>query len=511
VRRVAVIGVVLAAAGVLLVVGTGAGSSGGNYQVRAIFDNASFVVNGEDVKIAGVKVGTIDSLDVTKDKKAAVVLNITDPGFAPFRKDASCTIRPQSLIGEQFVECAPTKPRAPGAPLVAALDKVPKGQPGAGQAYLPVQNTSSPVGIDLLGDGLRLTQRQRLSLIINELGTGLAGNGQELHAVIRRADPALAQLDRVLKILAGENKQLASLAKNSDTALAPLARDKQQLVGFITKAKETAQATAERRTELEQNFERLPTFLTELRLTAPKLITFADQATPVLADLHAHAQPINRLLTDLGPFSKASLPAFQSLGAAGKIGGPALARTRPLARTLNSLGLALAPVAKTTNALLQNVKSTGGIELLMNYLFYQAAAVNGYDSVSHYLRADLITAGLVQCQVYNTNASADPTCTANFQGGSAARAHGASHLTKAQQKAIALQRAKAIGILASQNKQVSAASAAASATPSPAATQQPAASQSSTPESSSPTASSSAGATDATSGLLQYLLGTGGQ
>ena len=31
--------------------------------MRAIFDNASFIIPGEDVKVAGVKVGTIDSLD----------------------------------------------------------------------------------------------------------------------------------------------------------------------------------------------------------------------------------------------------------------------------------------------------------------------------------------------------------------------------------------------------------------------------------------------------------------
>ena len=46
--------------------------------------------------------------------KAVVVLKITDPGFQDFRTDASCLIRPQSLIGEKFVECQPTEPRAPG-------------------------------------------------------------------------------------------------------------------------------------------------------------------------------------------------------------------------------------------------------------------------------------------------------------------------------------------------------------------------------------------------------------
>src|SRR5437763_3847235 len=82
-------------------------NSGSNYQVRAIFDDAASAVPGEDVKIAGAKVGSIDSMDVTPNKKAAIVLNITDAGFTPFHNDATCTIRPQSLIGEKYVECTP--------------------------------------------------------------------------------------------------------------------------------------------------------------------------------------------------------------------------------------------------------------------------------------------------------------------------------------------------------------------------------------------------------------------
>src|SRR5215207_3843188 len=107
-RRIALVALLLAGVTVLAVLGTAAsddGDGGGDYKVRAIFDNAVSVIPGEDVKIAGVKVGKIDSLDITNDEKAAVVLSITEGGFQDFRQDATCTIRPQSLIGEKFVEC----------------------------------------------------------------------------------------------------------------------------------------------------------------------------------------------------------------------------------------------------------------------------------------------------------------------------------------------------------------------------------------------------------------------
>src|SRR6516225_12329360 len=95
---------------VVLLLATSAGGGGG-YSVRAIFDDAANLIPGEQVKIAGVKVGTVGSVTPTPEAKAAVVLDITNPGFQDFRIDASCTIRPQALIGEKFVDCLPTKRR----------------------------------------------------------------------------------------------------------------------------------------------------------------------------------------------------------------------------------------------------------------------------------------------------------------------------------------------------------------------------------------------------------------
>ena len=75
------------------------------YYVRAIFDNASTIVQGEDVKIAGVPVGVVSDMNVTDEEQAAVTLRIDDQNFTPWKADASCTIRAQGLIGEKFVEC----------------------------------------------------------------------------------------------------------------------------------------------------------------------------------------------------------------------------------------------------------------------------------------------------------------------------------------------------------------------------------------------------------------------
>src|ERR1700704_832796 len=117
------LGTVLLVLAVLLAIS--AGGSNGSYTVRAIFDNAANIISGENVKIDGVKVGTVGDVTPTPQAKAAVILNIDNPGFKDFRADASCTIKPQALIGEKYVDCLPTQPRVEGTPLPPALRVIP--------------------------------------------------------------------------------------------------------------------------------------------------------------------------------------------------------------------------------------------------------------------------------------------------------------------------------------------------------------------------------------------------
>jgi phospholipid/cholesterol/gamma-HCH transport system substrate-binding protein len=146
-RRIVATALIVTACTALVLIGTAGSNPTGNYEVRAIFDNGGFIVPGEDVRVAGAKVGSVESVDVTdKDEtaslqggahpvpgKAVVVMQIVDAGFKDFRQDASCLIRPQSLIGEKYVDCEVTQPRAPGTKPPPSLRKVPDGQPGAGQ------------------------------------------------------------------------------------------------------------------------------------------------------------------------------------------------------------------------------------------------------------------------------------------------------------------------------------------------------------------------------------------
>jgi ABC-type transporter Mla subunit MlaD len=408
-KRIATVALLLSlAAAVVLTTGAG---GGGSYKVRAIFDNAGFVIPGEDVKVAGVKVGKIDSMDVTRDFKAVLVLDIQDPAYQDFRTDARCQVRPQSLIGERFVECTPTQKRAIDSKPPPELRQIKRGE-GQGQYLLPVTNTEKSVDLDLINNIMRLPYRDRLSLILSELGTGLAGRGTEINQVVRRADPALREVDEVLKLLASQNKVLADLARDSDTTLAPLARERRHISSFIRHSSSVAQATAERGNALEADIEKLPPFLAELKPTMRRLGALADQATPVFQDLGGSATDINRMIIALGPFSTAGIPAVKSLGDASVIGTPAVRAALPVTKDLRQLAAITKPVAATASAVLLSFKKGQGVQRLLDYVFYQVAAVNGFDKFGHYLRTNILVSSCIE---YFTFPFAD--CVANFKGG----------------------------------------------------------------------------------------------
>jgi virulence factor Mce-like protein len=372
------------------------------YYVRAIFDNSSTVVQGEDVKIAGVPVGVVSDLNVTDDKQAAITMRIDDTDFTPWKTDAKCTIRAQGLIGEKFIECEPGSTDAP------PLKRIEEGD-GEGERLLAVEHTSSPVDIDLVNDIMRLPYRQRFSLLLNEFGTGLAGRGEELNEVIHRANPALRETDQVLKILADQNRDLARLADNSDRVLGPLARDKEAFADFIVKANETGEASAERSEDIRRGIELLPDFLAQLEPLMADLEDFADQGTPVLADLGVAAPALGRLIEAQGTLADSSRESLPSLGDALERGRPDLLRARPLIQDLGRLGKQLAPTSVDLDDLTRSLDETGGLERLNELLYYAALSVNGFDDVGHYLRAGLVTN---LCSTYATRIFT--TCAANF-------------------------------------------------------------------------------------------------
>ena len=413
----------LAAAAAMLVASAAPGGDDGPYEVRAIFDNAAFLVAGEDVRIAGARVGEIVEVSVTHEDdiatleggptsipgKAVVVMRIEDPAFQDFRQDASCIARPQSLLGERYVECIPTRPRSAGTEAPPALEEVPEGHPGEGQALLPLENNGKTVDLDLVQNISRRPYAERFRLIVNDLGAGLAARGDDLAEIIERANPALRETQEVLAMLARQNRALAEIARESDAVLAALAPQRESVTGFIAGANETAQAAAERRADLEATLQRLPDALRELRTTMTELDAFATQGTPVISDLGAAAPALTTASESLDSFSSAANRALTTLGEAAEGAGPQLAASDPVIVDLRDLAREARGGAKSLASLLGSLRQTNGIERILELVLNTTGSVNGYDQFGHYLRALLLVTNCVDYQTAPTTG-----CVANW-------------------------------------------------------------------------------------------------
>jgi phospholipid/cholesterol/gamma-HCH transport system substrate-binding protein len=436
-RKAIVIGALVAAAIVAVVLISSGGSSGEGYVVRAIFDNGGFMVKGEQVRVAGANVGEIESVGVTLpgevdsyeggkeqaiDGKAVIVMKITDPGFQDFRSDAGCLIRPQSLIGEKFVDCRPTLPRAPGSQPAPPLKEIPAGQPGAGQLLLPLENNSTSVDPDLINDINKLPYAQRFRLIFNELGAGLAGRGSDLETVVKRANPTLRDVDRLIGILNSQRDQLTQLAADSEQILEPLSRESAHVAGFFTNSGTAAQATTERGEDLEASLQKFPAFLREFRTTMRSLQGFSDAATPTFAALGKAAPSFTEATRLLTPFSAASTVALKSLGATGEEAGPTLRAADPIVSKTSELAQSGANPTTKLAEFFASTKETKGFDGLVDLIYNGAAATNGFDKYGHFSRL-LVT--LTNCLEYEPESS---SCSAKFTGPNA----GTSSLNEVQ-------------------------------------------------------------------------------
>ncbi len=425
-RLIGVAVLVLAVVLVVLLV-SGGGSSNG-YVVRAIFDNGAYMVAGEQVRVAGANVGEIKSVGVTmpgevvaykdgeavaKPGKAFMEMEITDPSFQDFRADATCQIRPQSLIGEKFVDCRPTLPRAPGSEPPPALKQIPDGEVGEGQYLLPLGSNGTSVDPDLINNIQTLPYAQRFRLIFNELGAGFAGRGADLEVLVKRANPVLRDVDKLFGILSDQRDELAQLASDSAEILGPLARERRHVAGFISNAGAAAEASSEKGEQLEAALQKFPTFLREFRTTMTNLEGFSDAATPVLEDLGTAAPSLTDATRTLTPFSEATTVALKSLGEAGEASGPIFAEADPVIRKATELSKSGVVPTRELAGLTTSLKKSNGWNNLVELIYNTSLALNGFDQYGHFGRAYV---SLADCIEYAPNREGKSGCNGRFNG-----------------------------------------------------------------------------------------------
>jgi ABC-type transporter Mla subunit MlaD len=272
---------------------------------------------------------------------------------------------------------------------------------------VPVGQTASTIPADLIQNIMRLPYRERFRLIINEFGAGLAGRPEDLNAAVRRGVPALRQTSRLLEVLAEHDTVIRDLVTDADTVLKRLADNRRDVGRFVSEARDTATASAERSGDIRTNFRKLPRFLEELTPTMAALGEVADEQRPVLVDLSASARELRRFFDDAAELSTAARPAIRALGDAAGPGLEAVRAARPQVRELRRYARRTPDLGRNLRTVLEDFddpkraverdpRSPGGrgysgTQALLSYIFNQSLTINGFDELGYMVRAAVFT------------------------------------------------------------------------------------------------------------------------
>src|SRR5918996_3467363 len=135
------------------------------YQVKVAFPEATTLATEADVRIAGVSVGKVRSLEVDGDDNRTLATLELDREFAPLRTDTQAMLRQKTLLGETYVELAPGR----------SEETLPEG------GRLAAAQVAKTVQLDEIFDSLDPATRKAFRGWQQDLAKGVRGRGQDFN------------------------------------------------------------------------------------------------------------------------------------------------------------------------------------------------------------------------------------------------------------------------------------------------------------------------------------------
>jgi phospholipid/cholesterol/gamma-HCH transport system substrate-binding protein len=247
-----------------------------SFQVKVVVPNAANVKAKSPVRIAGVNVGQVQSVEHIGDETTTVLtLNIDDRGL-PLYKDAQVRIRPRIFLeGNFFID---VQPGTPGQP------KIPD------RGTIPVTQTATPVQLDQVLTALQSNTRKDLQTLVRGYGEAIDGKprpgedadqdpdvrgltaAQALNRSLNYSPAALrgvaivneatlgTGLHDLSKLIAGTQKVAAALSSNDDN-----------LKSLVTNFNTTMGALASQQGNLRSTIHLLPGVLQQANTTFDSL------------------------------------------------------------------------------------------------------------------------------------------------------------------------------------------------------------------------------------------------
>jgi phospholipid/cholesterol/gamma-HCH transport system substrate-binding protein len=213
---------------------------------KAVFSDATGVVKGDDIRIAGVKVGSVKDVEVIDRTRALVSFDVADSSIVT--QSSTAQIRYRNLVGQRYITLTQG---------VGELDRLPEG------ATIPISRTEPALDLTVLFNGFKPLFRalspadiNKLSAQVIEVFQGEGGNFNQLLTSTASLTNTLADRDKVigdlidnlnavLRTLSERDQQLSELIVDFRTFMSGLVKDRDAILGSLESISGLADETSD--------------------------------------------------------------------------------------------------------------------------------------------------------------------------------------------------------------------------------------------------------------------------
>ena len=272
---------------------------GSSYSLNADFQNASGLVNGDNVLIGPAAVGTVNSITLTRNGEARVNMSLHG-GAGPMHQGTVARIVEDSLSGiaSKYVELEPGSSQAP------AIDD---------GGVITDTHTYSEVNIDQLFDTFDPLTRAGLSNFIRGEAASLRGRGLQANQALKYLAPGLQTTSQLTAELTRDQPTFDQLVVQGANALSALASRSDQLSQLIANTSTATGAIASQSQALQQALGLLPGTLHQATTTFAGLKTTLDTLDPLVAASKPAVRQLPEFLASLRKVIEAGIPTIGAL------------------------------------------------------------------------------------------------------------------------------------------------------------------------------------------------------
>ena len=268
------------------------------YEIKIPFTEATQLAQQSDVRISGVSIGKVQSIDVAPDGKQALATVDIDDKYGPIPQNTRAILRTKTLLAETYVELTPGSSSEP------ALED---------GGTLPAANVAQSVQLDEIFRTFDPRTQAAFQEWMRNSAIAIEGNGQNLSAAFAQFGPTLTEFDQLFRVLDTQQLAVRALFRNGATALQAFRGRNGQLADLIQSSNAVFQTTATREQDIEALFKAFPTFLDEFRTTLDRLRVFSVNTDPLMRQLVPAAEELSPTLIAIANLSPEAEGFFKGL------------------------------------------------------------------------------------------------------------------------------------------------------------------------------------------------------